>query len=186
MPQDPEDECKLRVRPMGAWQDLAPKGGFVEDLVMMEMDETDRRLLRRLQRDGRLSNAELSAAVALSPSACHRRVRRLERAGIIGGYVALLDRGALGRRATVFVEITLAGQSDGAFDAFEAAAARIPEVLECHLMAGTADYLLKVVAADAEEFALLHRRTLARLPGVARMTSSFALRRVRETTEVPL
>ncbi len=153
---------------------------------MIEMDETDRRILRRLQRDGRLSNAELSAAVALSPSACHRRVARLERAGVVDRYVALLDRAAMGRRTTVFVEITLAGQSDGAFDAFEAAVGRIAEVLECHLMAGTADYLLKVVVDDSEDFAALHRRTLARLPGVARMTSSFSLRRVRETTELPV
>ncbi len=153
---------------------------------MTSIDETDRRILRRLQRHGRLSNAELSEAVALSPSACHRRVARLEAAGVIDRYVALLDRSALARGTTVFVEITLAGQSDGAFDAFEVAVARIPEVLECHLMAGTADYLLKVVAADAEDFAGLHRRTLARLPGVARMTSSFALKRVRESTQIPL
>lgn len=155
-------------------------------LRMIPLDETDRRILRRLQRHGRLSNAELSETVALSPSACHRRVARLESAGVIDRYVALLDRAALARGTTVFVEITLAGQSDGAFDAFESAVSRIPEILECHLMAGAADYLLKVVAADAEDFAALHRRTLARLPGVARMTSSFALKRVRETAEIPV
>ncbi|WP_108893536.1 Lrp/AsnC family transcriptional regulator [Palleronia abyssalis] len=152
----------------------------------MDLDETDRRILRQLQRTGRLSNAELSEAVALSPSACHRRVARLEQAGIIGGYVALLDRAALGRRATVFVEITLAGQTVEALDSFEAAVMRIPEVLECHLTAGGADYLLKIVVEDSEDFARLHRQHLSRLPGVSQMQSSFALKRVRETTELPL
>ncbi|WP_375261259.1 Lrp/AsnC family transcriptional regulator [Palleronia sp.] len=153
---------------------------------MIELDATDRRLLRALQRKGRLSNADLSEAVSLSPSACHRRVARLEREGIIAGYVALLDRDAVGRQVTVFVEITLAGQTEKAFDAFELAVCQIPEVLECHMTAGSADYLLKVVVADSEDFASLHRRHLAKLPGVAKMQSSFSLRRVRETTELPV
>ena len=153
---------------------------------MPQIDDLDRRILRALQRQGRLSNAELSEAVALSPSACHRRVARLEADGLIAGYTALLDRRALARGVTVFVEITLAAQSDDTLDQFEAAALRIPEVLECHLMAGAADYLLKVAVADSEDFARLHRRHLARLPGVAKMQSSFALKRVRETTEIPL
>ncbi|WOI56359.1 Lrp/AsnC family transcriptional regulator [Palleronia sp. LCG004] len=153
---------------------------------MADLDEQDRRILVQLQRQGRLTNAELSERVALSPSACHRRVSRLERAGVIAGYVALLDRARLDRRTTVFVEITLSGQADEVLDAFEGAVAKIPEILECHLMAGTADYLLKVAVRDTEDFAQLHRRHLARLPGVAQMQSSFALRRVRETTEIPL
>lgn len=153
---------------------------------MIELDATDRRLLRALQRKGRLSNAELSEAVSLSPSACHRRVARLEREGVIAGYAALLDREAVGRQVTVFVEITLAGQTEKAFDTFELAVSQIPEVLECHMTAGSADYLLKVVVADSEDFASLHRRHLAKLPGVAKMQSSFSLRRVRETTELPV
>ncbi|SHI83557.1 Lrp/AsnC family transcriptional regulator [Wenxinia saemankumensis] len=150
------------------------------------LDATDERILRALQRDGRLSNADLSERIALSPSACHRRVQRLEREGYITGYVALCDPRALGRPATVFVEITLAGQADELLDAFEAAVARVPEVLECHLMAGSADYLLKVVCRDTEDFADLHRRHLAGLPGVAQMQSSFALRRVVQTTALPV
>lgn len=153
---------------------------------MIELDAMDRRLLQALQKRGRLSNAELSAEVALSPSACHRRVARLEREGVIAGYAALLDREAVGRRVTVFVEITLAGQTEEAFDAFEVAVGRIPEILECHMTAGSADYLLKVVAADSEDFAGLHRGRLAKLPGVAKMQSSFSLKRVRETTELPV
>ncbi len=153
---------------------------------MIALDEMDRRILKLLQRRGRLTNAELSDAVALSPSGCHRRVSRLEREGVIAGYVALLDRAKLDRRTTAFVEITLSGQADEVLDAFEDAVTRIPEILECHLMAGAADYLLKVAVRDTEDFAQLHRRHLARLPGVAQMQSSFALRRVRETTEIPI
>jgi Lrp/AsnC family leucine-responsive transcriptional regulator len=152
----------------------------------MSLDETDRRLLNALQRRGRLSNTGLSEAVNLSPSACHRRVQRLEREGYISGYVALLDPAKVNRRTIVYVEITLTAQADELLDAFEKAVARVPEVLECHLMAGSADYLLKVVAEDAEDFARLHRRALTRLPGVQGMQSSFALRTVRQTTALPL
>ena len=153
---------------------------------MSEIDATDARILSVLQRRGRISNADLSEAVNLSASACHRRVQRLEETGIIAGYVALLDPKRLGRQAIVFVEITLQGQTEEILDAFEREVARIPDVLECHLMAGTADYLLKVVAADTEDFARIHRRSLARLPGVAQMHSSFALRTIRLTTALPV
>ncbi len=152
---------------------------------MIEIDRIDRAILAALQSDGRLSNAQLSEKVNLSPSACHRRVRALEQSGLIRGYVALLDPRGMGRPVTVFVEITLSGQVDELLDAFEAAVSRIPDVLECHLMAGTADYLLKVVARDSEDFAQIHRRHLARLPGVQTMQSSFALRTVRQTTALP-
>lgn len=153
---------------------------------MTQIDATDRRILTVLQGRGRISNADLAEAVNLSASACHRRVQRLESDGVISGYVALLDRRKLSRRTTVFVEITLSGQADEVLDAFEKAVARIPDVLECHLMAGSADYLLKVVARDSEDFATIHRRHLARLPGVAQMQSSFALRTVRWTTALPV
>jgi Lrp/AsnC family leucine-responsive transcriptional regulator len=150
------------------------------------LDATDLRILTQLQRDGRMSNADLSDAVNLSPSACHRRVQRLEDTGIIRDYVALLDPRKIGVPTTVFVEITLSGQADEVLDAFERAVARIPDVLECHLMAGSADYMLKVVAEDTEDFARIHRQHLARLPGVAQMQSSFALRTVFKTTALPL
>lgn len=153
---------------------------------MMGLDATDRRILAVLQRDGRITNAELSERVNLSPSACHRRVQRLEEEGYIAGYVALLDARRLGRPTTVFVEITLSGQADEVLEAFEREVMRVPDVLECHLMAGTADYLLKVVAHDTEDFARIHRQYLARLPGVAQMHSSFALRTVFKTTALPV
>ena len=153
---------------------------------MDDFDTIDRRILQILQKRGRISNADLSEVANLSPSACHRRVQRLEKLGVIRDYVALLDPRKLGRPTTVFVEITLSGQADEVLDAFEKAVAQIPDVLECHLMAGAADYLLKVVAADTEDFARIHRRFLARLPGVAQMHSSFALRTVRQTTALPV
>ena len=152
----------------------------------MDIDSIDRRLLAALQKRGRMSNAELSEAVILSPSACHRRVQRLEADGFIIGYVALLNARKLNVATTVFVEITLQGQAGEVLDAFEKAVARIPDVLECHLMAGTADYILKVVAEDTEDFARIHRQHLSRLPGVAQMQSSFALRTVFKTTALPV
>lgn len=152
----------------------------------MELDATDKRILSVLQRTGRLSNADLSESVNLSPSACHRRVQRLEADGYIKDYVALLDARKMRVPTTVFVEITLQGQADEVLDAFEKAVARIPDVLECHLMAGSADYLLKVVAENTEDFARIHRQYLARLPGVAQMQSSFALRTVFRTTALPV
>lgn len=169
-----------------------PKKGLAipprtEDPVgMSDLDAIDRRILSLLQKEGRISNAELALRVHLSPSACHRRVQRLEEAGVISGYVALLDARALRRQTTVFVEITLSGQADEVLDAFERGVRQIPDVLECHLMAGTADYLLKIVVEDTDDFARIHRQHLARLPGVAQMHSSFALRTVFRTTAIPV
>ncbi|NOE27586.1 Lrp/AsnC family transcriptional regulator [Ruegeria sp. HKCCD6157] len=152
----------------------------------MSLDTTDRKILAALQKNGRMSNSELSEQVNLSPSACHRRVQRLEVEGYIRNYVALLDARKMNVPTTVFVEITLQGQAEEVLDAFEKAVARIPDVLECHLMAGTADYILKVVAEDTEDFARIHRQYLSRLPGVAQMQSSFALRTVFKTTALPV
>jgi Lrp/AsnC family transcriptional regulator, leucine-responsive regulatory protein len=148
----------------------------------MDLDATDRRILTVLQKNGRITNAELSESVNLSPSACHRRVQRLEEDGFIAGYVALLDTRKMGRMTTVFVEITLQSQAEDLLDAFEREVARVPDLLECHLMAGTADYLLKIMAEDTEDFARIHRQHLSRLPGVRQMQSSFALRTVVRTT----
>jgi Lrp/AsnC family transcriptional regulator, leucine-responsive regulatory protein len=168
-----------------ARKNIAFMAVIIEDwCAMMEIDATDRRILTALQREGRITNAELSDIVNLSPSACHRRVQRMEEDGLIAGYVALLDARRLGKPTTVFVEITLQGQADDVLDAFETAVARVPDILECHLMAGTADYLLKILAEDTEDFARIHRQYLSRLPGVAKMQSSFALRTVVKTTAI--
>lgn len=152
----------------------------------MTLDATDRRILGALQKSGRMSNADLSDKINLSPSACHRRVQRLEKDGYINAYVALLNARKMGMPTTVFVEITLQAQADEVLDAFEKAVSRIPDVLECHLMAGSADYLLKIVAENTEDFARIHRQYLSRLPGVAQMQSSFALRTVFKTTALPV
>ena len=152
----------------------------------LKLDRIDVKILAELQKNGRITNAELSEAVNLSPSACHRRVQRLEEDGFIAGYVALLDARRMGRMTTVFVEITLQSQAEDLLDAFEREVAKVPDLLECHLMAGTADYLLKVVAEDTEDFARIHRQYLARLPGVAQMHSSFALKTVFRTTAIPV
>lgn len=152
----------------------------------LPLDRLDLAILAELQGNGRLTNSELSGRVNLSPSACHRRVARLESVGAIESYAALLAPRAVGWSTTVFVEITLSAQSDDVMEAFETAVRRIPDVLECHLMAGTADYILKVAARDTDDFARIHRQQLARLPGVAQMHSSFALRTVCKTTALPI
>ena len=156
---------------------------LIEEITMDSgLDETDRRILRVLQKDGRITNADLSERVNLSPSACHRRVQRLEEDGFIAAFVALLDARKLGRPTTVYVEITLISQAEDVLDAFEREVARVPDLLECHLMAGSADYLLKIMVEDTEDFARIHRQHLSRLPGVRQMQSSFALRTVVKTT----
>jgi DNA-binding Lrp family transcriptional regulator len=154
--------------------------------VKMKTDDIDRAILNVLQKKGRISNAELADLVNLSASACHRRVQRLEKDGFIKEYVALLSPRKIGVPTTVFVEITLSAQADEVLENFEKAVARIPDVLECHLMAGAADYILKVVAEDTDDFARIHRQHLTRLPGVAQMQSSFALRTVFKTTALPI
>ena len=155
-------------------------------MVNLPLDSIDRRILNVLQKEGRTSNADLAENINLSPSACHRRVQRLHSIGIIKNYVALLNNRSVGLPTTVFVEITLSGQADEVLDAFEREVLLIPDVLECHLMAGSADYLLKVVAKDTDDFARIHRKYLARLPGVAQMHSSFSLRSVSNTTALPI
>lgn len=152
----------------------------------MGLDSMDRRILTVLQKSGRMSNADLSERVNLSPSACHRRVQRLEKEGYIRDYVAMVDPRKIGLPTMAFVEITLSGQADELLEAFEREVALVPEVLECHLMAGKSDYVLKVVARDTDDFARIHRQKLARLPGVQGMQSSFALRTVFKTTALPV
>lgn len=143
-----------------------------------ELDRLDRELLNHLQADGRITNTELAQRLGLSQSACLRRVQRLEGAGVIEGYGARLSAAALGKAETVFIEITLSRQTEGALDAFERAVAASPDILECHLMAGDYDYLLRVAVRDSADYERLHRKQLTTLPGVARIRSHFALRQV--------
>jgi DNA-binding Lrp family transcriptional regulator len=153
---------------------------------MLQMDTVDRKLLRILQVDSRKSVQVLGDAVGLSPSACHRRLKALEEQGMIEGYCAVLDPRQLGYAMQFFIEVSLSSQSEGALEAFEVAVRDIPEVLECHLMAGQSDYILRVVCRDAEDFERLHRRLSARLPGVARIHSNMSIRTVKARTGLPI
>lgn len=151
-----------------------------------DWDSKDREILRVLQVDGRLPNADLAQRVNLSASACHRRVRALEDSGIIKNYVALLDEARAGLGGTAFVHVTLDQQGRATLDRFEEAVTRHPEILECYLLAGTADYLLRVAYSDSADFERVHRGTLTRLPGVVGVQSTFSLRTVKRTTALPL
>ncbi len=145
---------------------------------MEYLDHIDRALLRYLGQAARATNAELADKIHMSQSATLRRVRRLETEGIIERYSVVANRSAMGRGTSVFVEITLDGQSDGQLDEFEAAVIDCPDVLSCHLIAGGFDYLLHVACDDVASYENIHRQQLAHLPHVARVQSSFALRAV--------
>ncbi|MFY8195820.1 Lrp/AsnC family transcriptional regulator [Novosphingobium sp. B1] len=149
------------------------------------MDRADLALLEVLQDDSSLSIAELAERVALSSSACHRRIKALEQAGVIAGYGARLEPAGLGLTVEVFVEITLTSQSREAMDRFERTVGDFEEILECHLMSGAADYLLRIAAHDLGEYDQIHRDCLARLPGVSSMRSSFSLRRIKTMRGYP-
>lgn len=152
----------------------------------MQLDSIDRHLLRLIQRDSRQSVQELGDAVGLSASACHRRLRALEAAELVNGYRADLNARKLGFSMMFFIEISLDSQGGPILEKFEAAVRDAPEVLECHLMAGQADYILRLVCRDHEDFERVHRRLLARLPGVAKVHSNMSIRTVKERTGLPL
>lgn len=150
------------------------------------LDSIDHSIVSVLQEDGRISNVQLAEKVGLSPSACLRRVQILEDRGIITGYAAMIDAAALGRSTHIIVAITLDRQSEDYLSAFEIAVADCPDVMECYLMAGDADYVLRLQARDAADYERIHKEYLSRLPGVARIQSSFALRQVVRRTGVHL
>jgi Lrp/AsnC family leucine-responsive transcriptional regulator len=143
-----------------------------------ELDRIDLRILTELLSDARASQIELAEKVGLSPTACARRIRQLEEAGVIRGYRADLEPTALGLVTTVVVTITLEKQSEDYLAAFESAIARCPDVVSCHLMSGSDDYHLQVIARDIADFERIHKQHLSRMPGVARIHSSFAMREV--------
>jgi Lrp/AsnC family leucine-responsive transcriptional regulator len=147
--------------------------------MAFQMDDFDLRLLALLQGNCRQSMEELARKVGLSPSACHRRVRLLEEEGIISRYVAVLDPAALGLGVEFNVEISLSAQTDTALDAFEEAVRRVPEILECNLMTGQADYILRVAAQSIADYERLHRQQIGRLPHVARVESRLRLRTIK-------
>ena len=151
-----------------------------------DLDPIDRNILDTLQEDARMANADLARKVNLSPSPCLRRVRNLEREGYIRHYTALLDPAAIGLPVSVFVQVSLERQVDNALEEFERRIVERPEVMECYLMTGDSDYLLRVVAPDLDSFQHFLLEHLTKIPGVASIKSSFALKQVSYRTALPL
>ncbi len=152
----------------------------------MSLDAIDLNILKELQADAKLTNAELATRVALSPSPCLARVRGLEEAGIIDRYVTLLDPKAVGLTVSVFIQVSLDRQVEPALDRFEHAIALFDEVMECYLMTGDADYLLRVVVADLPELERFIVTRLSRVEAVSSIRSSIALKSVKYQTALPL
>jgi len=150
------------------------------------LDDTDLRILARLQPDARATNVALAESVHLSPAPCLRRVRDLERRGVIRGYVTLLDPDAVGLEVSVFIQVSLERQVDSALRTFEATVDTLDEVMECYLMTGDADYLLRVVAPDLRTLQAFITDRLACIPNVANIRSSLALKQVKYQTALPL
>jgi len=152
----------------------------------MELDDIDRKILAALQRDGRLSNVDLAKQVGLSPSPCLRRVRLLEKARVIERYVALLDASKIGMGLTVFARVWLTGQDSRTVDHFIEAVRRVPQIVECHLMAGDCDFLLRVVASDLADYRRFQVEHLTRIKGVQSVKTEIPMQKVKLSTELPL
>ncbi|MAI46378.1 MAG: Lrp/AsnC family transcriptional regulator [Hyphomicrobiaceae bacterium TMED74] len=150
------------------------------------IDAVDQRILQALQEDGRLTATDLAERVGITTSPCLRRLRILEDAGIIRGYTALVDQTKIGLPISVFISIKLERQSEEAMERFETAVRRCPEVLECYLMTGPRDYLLRVVAKDLNDYEDFVKGTLTRISGIANIESSFALGQVKHSNSLPI
>ncbi|TNC79813.1 MAG: AsnC family transcriptional regulator [Oleiphilus sp.] len=158
-----------------------------KESALVKLDRTDFRILEALQHDGKLSNLELADKIGLSPSPCARRVKALTEAGVIGKTVTLLDEKALGLSLTALIHISMDRHTPERFEVFEQAVASYPEVLECMLITGSeADYLLKVIVKDMEAYQHFLLGRLTRVPGVTGVQSSFVMRKVVYSTELPL
>ena len=163
-----------------------PENHHLLEELPLSLDEIDRRILAELQRNARLTNQDLASRVGLSASPCWRRVRVLEEGGVIRAYTALVDPAALGLRVGVFTNVSLERQEEKSLAVFEAAVGEWPEVMECYLMTGDADYLLRVVVADLAAYERFLMQKLTKIPGIASIKSSFALRTVRYRTDLPV
>lgn len=160
--------------------------GAEPEAIVIPLDATDLQILALLQAEGRLSNAELARRIGLTPPPTLERVRRLERAGVIRGYMARIEPAALGHHLAVFATVSLTMHQSDAVEAFMAAVQEVPEVLECHHLAGESDYLLKMVVADTADYERLLRQKLLRLPGVQRIRSSVVLSAIKEHSPLPI
>lgn len=152
----------------------------------MQLDDIDLKILRELQADARLTNVELASRVNLSPSPCLARVKALEHAGYIRQRVTLLDPARLGLHMNVFINVSLENQNSRSLEAFEREVTALPNVMECYLMSGDADYLLRVMVADMSDCQRLITEKLSRIPGIRSIRSSFALKQVLYTTAIPV
>ncbi|AYG60174.1 Lrp/AsnC family transcriptional regulator [Rhizobium jaguaris] len=152
----------------------------------MKLDSLDRAILRVLQQDGKIQNTELAAKVGLSPSPCLRRVKLLEEAGIIKQYVAILDPAKLDMGFTVFVRIWLSSQDEETTTAFYEAAEKLPQVVECHLMAGDCDFLLRVVAPDLDGYRRFQMEHLGRIKGVRNIKTEIPMQKIKQSWQVPI
>lgn len=153
---------------------------------MRELDTIDRRILRALQKNGRIQNIELAETVGLSPSPCLRRVKLLEEAGVIERYVALLNAPKVGMGLTVFARVWLTGQDAGTVDHFTKQVKLLPQIVECHLMAGDCDFLLRVVAADLDTYRQFQVDHLTRIKGVQSVKTEIPMQKIKLTSELPL
>ena len=156
------------------------------EITNRSIDAVDQRILQALQEDGRLTATDLAERVGITTSPCLRRLRILEDAGIIRGYTALVDQTQIGLPISVFISIKLERQSEEAMERFETAVRRCPEVLECYLMTGPRDYLLRVVAKDLNDYEDFVKGTLTRISGIANIESSFALGQVKHSNSLPI
>ncbi len=155
-------------------------------MPMPDLDARDRTILRLLQENGRITNAELAERVHLSASACLRRVKQLEESGLIKGYAMLLDEKTAGFPGTAYVSVTLDQQGRASLDRFEKAIMQFEEVLECYLLAGNHDYLVKVAYKDSADFERIHSEIITQLPGVSRVNSTMTLRTIKRTSALPI
>lgn len=153
---------------------------------MTELNETDRKLLRQLQADGRITNQELAKRCNLSPAACFDRVKRLRERGLITGYTAVLDPAKVDRALLIFVEVVLDRTTDEVFDAFAAAARRADDILECHMVAGGFDYLIKARVRDMAAYRAFLGDTLVQMPGVRETRTYAVLEEVKSGSPLPL
>jgi Lrp/AsnC family transcriptional regulator, leucine-responsive regulatory protein len=153
---------------------------------MKALDSVDRKILQALQEDGRIQNVELAEKVGLSPSPCLRRVKILEESGVIERYVALLNAVQLGVGLTVFVRIWLKSQDAESIDRFTTEVQQLPEIVECHLMAGDCDFLLRVVVADLDAYRQFQGQYLTRIKGVQSVKSEIPMQKIKQTSALPL
>lgn len=152
----------------------------------MNLDEIDKRILRALQKNGRLQNNELAELVSLSPSPCLRRVKQLEECGVIERYVAVVAQVKVGKGLTVFARVWLTGQDAATVDHFNESVRLLPAVLECHLMAGDCDFLLRIVAADLDDYRRFQIEHLTQIKGVRNVKTEIPMQTVKYTSELPI